>query len=258
MSTTSTTWAAAAGVAGAAPAAAAGGSAEKAAAKRKRAPPKSADPDREMLLNELFSSFADFSEKAAQIFRDLSSAPKADGATKKKGGKGTHPKQKKLSGYQIFANNERPRLKAAAPEKSFGAISQTIGAMWKEMSAAERQVYSERAASMDEIVRTEAGSINVAATILMHEQNEEAAAAAAGAGAGAAAIARPDAEGGDVAAAATATAAAADNGAAAAAGDMAAVTGPTTTPTEAALAAAQHTSDGDHGGGLPSPKKMRQ
>eukprot|EP01050_Picozoa_sp_SAG11_P017104 SAG11_NODE_2423_length_3379_cov_7.970732_3_plen_106_part_00 len=42
----------------------------------------------------------------------------------------------------------RHELKAAAPNASFGMISQSIGTMWKEMSDTERKVYSERAADM--------------------------------------------------------------------------------------------------------------
>ena len=135
--------------------------------------------DRDALLNELFMSFADFSEKAAQIFRDLSAGHSkkssgggsAGGSGGGRGGKAPHPKQKKLSGYQIFANWKRPELKAGRPNASFGAISQSIGAMWKEMSEADRNMYTERAADMDDaIVRNEAGSINVAATILAHER----------------------------------------------------------------------------------------
>ena len=64
----------------------------------------------------------------------------------------------------------RPELKADAPTASFGIISQSIGALWKEMGAAERQLYTDRAAGMEDMVRNEGGGINVAATIAAHEQ----------------------------------------------------------------------------------------
>eukprot|EP01052_Picozoa_sp_SAG31_P045091 SAG31_NODE_8109_length_1521_cov_4.158228_2_plen_243_part_00 len=133
--------------------------------------PVLSDAEREALLNELFLSFADFSEKASQIFRSLSSGGRKSTAATKKGGKGAGVKQKKLSGYQIFANGKRTELKAGAPNASFGAVSQKIGALWKEMSAADKNFYTDRAATMnDVIVRNEDGGINVAATIQAHEQ----------------------------------------------------------------------------------------
>eukprot|EP01050_Picozoa_sp_SAG11_P017103 SAG11_NODE_2423_length_3379_cov_7.970732_2_plen_70_part_00 len=64
---------------------------------------------RSALLSDLFVTFADFSDKASQIFRELADTSTSKGLGKKTAGKAPREKakQKKLSGYQIFANGKR-------------------------------------------------------------------------------------------------------------------------------------------------------
>jgi len=75
---------------------------------------------------------------------------------KKKGGekkekkaakkKKTDGPKKPQSAYMCYANAERPNLKAAHPDMTFGELGKKLGAQWNELSADEKKQYEELAA----------------------------------------------------------------------------------------------------------------
>ena len=123
---------------------------------------------------------------AAQIFRDLAgagrdgdgpppafvpaAAPKQDGRRKGEpprsprhppiplasracapcctAGTGRVKERKRLSGYQLFSNAERPGLKEARPDATFGEVSSAIGAMWAQMPPEEKAAWLAKAKAL--------------------------------------------------------------------------------------------------------------
>jgi len=85
---------------------------------------------------------------------------------KKKGGEKKEKKAKKKkadgpkrpqSAYMCYANAERPNLKAANPELTFGELGRKLGAQWGELTAEEKKPYDELAAKDKQRYEDEGG-----------------------------------------------------------------------------------------------------
>ena len=83
---------------------------------------------REVLLRGLFSAFAEYSAKAATIFRELAEVDEP--APPKKKAKSSARSLQKLTGYQIFSHERRDEIKVSRPSATFVEISQEISAAW--------------------------------------------------------------------------------------------------------------------------------
>jgi len=59
---------------------------------------------------------------------------------------GGEPAAKKLSGYLVFANEQRQAVCDAEPGISFVEVGRRLGALWKELDDAERAAYARRGA----------------------------------------------------------------------------------------------------------------
>ena len=81
---------------------------------------------REVLLRGLFSAFAEYSAKAATIFRELAEVDEP--APPKKKAKSSARSLQKLTGYQIFSHERRDEIKVSRPSATFVEISQEISA----------------------------------------------------------------------------------------------------------------------------------
>jgi hypothetical protein len=79
-------------------------------------------------------------------------------------------KPKKLTGYQLFANEQRLGIKITQPGATFGEVSQTISTLWNGMKPSEKTVYTEKAEEMgDSVVRNPlTGGVDVSKTIEAH------------------------------------------------------------------------------------------
>lgn len=53
---------------------------------------------------------------------------------------------KKMSGFMVFANEQRPIIKAAEPSIPFGELGKRIGERWRALADAERAEYTQRGA----------------------------------------------------------------------------------------------------------------
>jgi hypothetical protein len=53
--------------------------------------------------------------------------------------------KKTKTGYILFVQEQRPKVKAANPELLFGAIAKALGQQWKSLTDAQRQGYNDRA-----------------------------------------------------------------------------------------------------------------
>lgn len=77
--------------------------------------------------------------------------PKASTKDDKKATKTTRVKKDKnkpkraLSAYMFFVQDWRERIKSENQDAAFADIGRLLGAKWKEMSAAERKPYEEKA-----------------------------------------------------------------------------------------------------------------
>jgi high mobility group protein B3 len=54
-------------------------------------------------------------------------------------------KAKRKSGFLIFSNEIRPKLKTEQPGLSFGQLAKQLGQIWKGMSDLEKAPYVEKA-----------------------------------------------------------------------------------------------------------------
>jgi hypothetical protein len=104
---------------------------------------------------------------AAQIFRGLSKHHSKHGigagvssASSMKAVKAA-PKvkeRKRLSGYQLFANEKRPGVKEARPNASFGEVSTAIGQMWAAMSKDAKDAWLNKARALPSPDRAGSGT----------------------------------------------------------------------------------------------------
>jgi hypothetical protein len=74
--------------------------------------------------------------KAAAAKRKEKAEKKAKKEAKKAAGE-----KKPLTGFMLFASEERPKLKAKNPEMTFGETGKALGAAWKALSDAEQAKY---------------------------------------------------------------------------------------------------------------------
>jgi len=73
----------------------------------------------------------------------------ARGKSTRTGAKGTNGKGR-ISGYLLFSNENRDRLRKENPELSFTTVGKRLGELWKDLSDAERQDWKNRADSENE------------------------------------------------------------------------------------------------------------
>ncbi|ORX36139.1 high mobility group box domain-containing protein [Kockovaella imperatae] len=71
----------------------------------------------------------------------------AEKETTKRGKKDVDPNKPKraLSAYMFFVQDYRDRIKSENPDVSFGEVGKLLGAKWKELSAAEKKPYEDKA-----------------------------------------------------------------------------------------------------------------
>jgi hypothetical protein len=62
-------------------------------------------------------------------------------------------KKKTISGFVIYTNEQRPKLKAEEPGLSFGEIATRLGQNWKALSADERASYELKAKAKRQVGR---------------------------------------------------------------------------------------------------------
>jgi len=67
--------------------------------------------------------------------------------TKKRTKKDPLKPKRALSAYMFFVQDWRERVKSENPDASFGDVGRLLGAKWKEMSAAEKKPYEDKAAA---------------------------------------------------------------------------------------------------------------
>ena len=51
-------------------------------------------------------------------------------------------KEKKVSNFQRFCKQERPKLQKKKPDLKFGDINKELGSMWKKLSDKEKEKFS--------------------------------------------------------------------------------------------------------------------
>jgi len=73
----------------------------------------------------------------------------ARGKSTRTGAKGTNGKGR-ISGYLLFSNENRDRLRKENPDLTFTSVGKELGGMWKQLSESERQQWNERAVAENE------------------------------------------------------------------------------------------------------------
>ncbi|WWD21874.1 non-histone chromosomal protein 6 [Kwoniella shandongensis] len=66
-------------------------------------------------------------------------------AAKKRAKKDPNKPKRALSAYMFFVQDYRERIKAENPDATFGDVGKLLGIKWKEMNAAEKKPYEDKA-----------------------------------------------------------------------------------------------------------------
>ncbi|KAJ3288646.1 Non-histone chromosomal protein 6 [Borealophlyctis nickersoniae] len=70
--------------------------------------------------------------------------PASDSKRKTRAKKDPNAPKKPLSGFIIFSNENRQRIKEENPSAEFRDMGRLLGAAWKELSDAEKEVYNKK------------------------------------------------------------------------------------------------------------------
>jgi len=108
----------------------------------------------EVLYTKLYEKIEDnlsdvskeeFTKMAKEIFADLDFA--SNTPDKKKKAKKDPNAPKKYSGFMVFSEDNREKVKSENPNIEFADISRKLGSMWKSLSDKEKEEYNEKAKS---------------------------------------------------------------------------------------------------------------
>eukprot|EP00527_Entomoneis_sp_CCMP2396_P009831 CAMPEP_0198137994 /NCGR_PEP_ID=MMETSP1443-20131203/1422_1 /TAXON_ID=186043 /ORGANISM="Entomoneis sp., Strain CCMP2396" /LENGTH=75 /DNA_ID=CAMNT_0043799603 /DNA_START=145 /DNA_END=372 /DNA_ORIENTATION=- len=66
---------------------------------------------------------------------------KKDSEYKPKAKKAAGGKKKKLTGFMLFSQEHRPKVKEEDPELTFGGIGKKLGELWRALTDEEKEKY---------------------------------------------------------------------------------------------------------------------
>lgn len=83
-----------------------------------------------------------------EFWKEFSAVHLKSKGARKGGKKGTNGKGR-ISGYILFSNDARPKVKAETPDASFKDMTQALSAKWRALSDKQKKKWNDKAAKQN-------------------------------------------------------------------------------------------------------------